>query len=149
MSAFVYKAVDKQGRPARGALEAANEVAQITMHIAHDGFPLPMRSLIANPEVGEVFRRRSAIIQAIRRFFIGCSRTVPFAIHQVTNEIIEIDGCSPDEVDATKTTGGIRGVVVDGSITPVDDVSIVDTKTHKVIKSVPVGRVPHTAVIDD
>ena len=26
MSAFVYKAVDKQGRPARGALEAANEV---------------------------------------------------------------------------------------------------------------------------
>ena len=26
MSAFVYKAIDKQGRPARGALEAANEV---------------------------------------------------------------------------------------------------------------------------
>jgi YVTN family beta-propeller protein len=30
-----------------------------------------------------------------------------------------------------------------------DDVSIVDTRTNKVIKSVPVGRVPHTAVIDD
>ncbi|WP_341647370.1 hypothetical protein [Thauera humireducens] len=30
-----------------------------------------------------------------------------------------------------------------------DDVSIIDTKSSKVIKSVPVGRVPHTAVIDD
>ncbi|MGD9872107.1 MAG: hypothetical protein AB7S63_13810, partial [Thauera sp.] len=30
-----------------------------------------------------------------------------------------------------------------------DDVSIVDTRTNKVLRSVPVGRVPHTAVIDD
>ena len=30
-----------------------------------------------------------------------------------------------------------------------DDISIVDTKTNKVLRSVPVGRVPHTAVIDD
>lgn len=32
--------------------DAPNEVTQITMHISHDGFPLPMRALIANPEVG-------------------------------------------------------------------------------------------------
>ena len=30
-----------------------------------------------------------------------------------------------------------------------DDISLVDTKTNKVLRSVPVGRVPHTAVIDD
>jgi len=32
--------------------DAPNEVTQITMHVSHDGAPLPMRSLIANPEVG-------------------------------------------------------------------------------------------------
>jgi YVTN family beta-propeller protein len=30
-----------------------------------------------------------------------------------------------------------------------DDISLVDTKTNKVLRSVAVGRVPHTAVIDD
>ena len=30
-----------------------------------------------------------------------------------------------------------------------DDISLVDTRTNKVLRSVPVGRVPHTAVIDD
>ena len=30
-----------------------------------------------------------------------------------------------------------------------DDMSIVDTGTNKVLRSVPAGRVPHTAVIDD
>ena len=29
---------------------------------------------------------------AIRRFFQACSKTVPFAIHQVTNEILDVDG---------------------------------------------------------
>ena len=32
--------------------DAPNEVTQITMHLSHDGAPLPMRSLMANPEVG-------------------------------------------------------------------------------------------------
>lgn len=32
--------------------DAPNEVAQITMHLTHDGSPLPMQSLVANPEVG-------------------------------------------------------------------------------------------------
>lgn len=32
--------------------DAPNEVTQITMHVSHDGFPLPMRALIANPEIG-------------------------------------------------------------------------------------------------
>ena len=32
--------------------DAPNEVTQVTMHIAHDGAPLAMRALIANPEVG-------------------------------------------------------------------------------------------------
>ena len=39
-----------------------------------------------------------------------------------------------------------RLVVVNGLS---DDISIVDTSNNKVLKSVPVGRVPHTAVIDD
>jgi len=30
--------------------------------------------------------------EAIRRFFVSCSKLVPFAIHQVTNELLEIDG---------------------------------------------------------
>lgn len=32
--------------------DAPNEVTQITMHVSHDGFPLPMRALLANPAVG-------------------------------------------------------------------------------------------------
>lgn len=30
--------------------------------------------------------------EAIRAFFVQCSKIVPFAIHQVTNPILEIDG---------------------------------------------------------
>jgi len=30
--------------------------------------------------------------EAIRAFFVQCSKRVPFAIHQVTNPILEIDG---------------------------------------------------------
>jgi YVTN family beta-propeller protein len=30
-----------------------------------------------------------------------------------------------------------------------DDISIIDTRSRKVLRSVPVGRVPHTVVIDD
>lgn len=30
--------------------------------------------------------------EAIRKFFLQCSKVVPFAIHQVTNPAIEIDG---------------------------------------------------------
>ena len=30
-----------------------------------------------------------------------------------------------------------------------DDVSVIDTATRKVIKSIPVGRVPYMALIDD
>lgn len=30
--------------------------------------------------------------EAIRRFFESCSKIVPFAIHQVSNEILEVDG---------------------------------------------------------
>jgi hypothetical protein len=36
----------------RVLFEAPNEVAQITMHVTHDGFPEPMRALLANREVG-------------------------------------------------------------------------------------------------
>lgn len=32
--------------------DAPNEVQQITLHVSHDGFPVPMRALISNPEVG-------------------------------------------------------------------------------------------------
>jgi hypothetical protein len=30
--------------------------------------------------------------EAIREFFVQCSKIVPFAIHQVTNPILEVDG---------------------------------------------------------
>jgi len=30
--------------------------------------------------------------EAIRKFFEGCSKVVPFAIHQVTNPIVEVEG---------------------------------------------------------
>ncbi len=32
--------------------DAPNEVTQITMHVSHDGNPMPLRALVANPEVG-------------------------------------------------------------------------------------------------
>ena len=44
--------------------DAANEVTQITMHISHDGFPLPMQSLIANPEVGPL---AEVLVTTLRR----------------------------------------------------------------------------------
>ena len=31
-------------------------------------------------------------IEAIRRFFQSCSKAVPFAIHQMTNEVLDVDG---------------------------------------------------------
>ena len=30
--------------------------------------------------------------EAIRKFFAGCSKTVSFAVHHVTNEVIDLDG---------------------------------------------------------
>jgi serine/threonine protein kinase len=44
--------------------EASNEVAQITMHVTHDGFPLPMRSLIDDPEVGPL---AEVLVTTLRR----------------------------------------------------------------------------------
>jgi hypothetical protein len=43
---------------------ASNEVAQITMHLSHDGFPQPMKELLANPEVGPL---AEALVPALRR----------------------------------------------------------------------------------
>lgn len=44
--------------------DAPNEVTQITMHVSHDGAPLPMRSLIANPEVGPL---AEVLVTTLRR----------------------------------------------------------------------------------
>ncbi|WP_146653805.1 serine/threonine-protein kinase [Labilithrix luteola] len=44
--------------------DAPNEVTQITMHVSHDGAPLPMRSLIANPEVGPL---AEVLVPTLRR----------------------------------------------------------------------------------
>jgi serine/threonine protein kinase len=44
--------------------DAPNEVTQITMHVSHDGNPLPMRALAANPEVGPL---ASALVPTLRR----------------------------------------------------------------------------------
>jgi len=44
--------------------DAPNEVTQITMHVSHDGAPLPMRSLIANPEVGPL---AEVLVKTLRR----------------------------------------------------------------------------------
>jgi hypothetical protein len=44
--------------------DAPNEVTQITMHVSHDGAPLPMRSLIANPEVGPL---AEVLVATLRR----------------------------------------------------------------------------------
>lgn len=44
--------------------DAPNEVTQITMHVSHDGTPLPMRSLVANPEVGPL---AEVLVTALRR----------------------------------------------------------------------------------
>ena len=44
--------------------DAPNEVTQITMHVSHDGAPLPMRSLMANPEVGPL---AEVLVTTLRR----------------------------------------------------------------------------------
>lgn len=44
--------------------DAPNEVTQVTMHVSHDGAPLPMRSLIANPEVGPL---AEVLVATLRR----------------------------------------------------------------------------------
>ncbi|MCW5834992.1 MAG: serine/threonine protein kinase [Labilithrix sp.] len=44
--------------------EAPNEVAQITMHVSHDGFPAPMKALLANPEVGPL---AEVLVPTLRR----------------------------------------------------------------------------------
>jgi hypothetical protein len=44
--------------------DAPNEVTQITMHVSHDGAPAPMRSLIANPEVGPL---AEVLVATLRR----------------------------------------------------------------------------------
>jgi hypothetical protein len=31
--------------------EAPNEVAQISMHLSHDGFPAPVKALMTNPNI--------------------------------------------------------------------------------------------------
>lgn len=43
---------------------ATSEVAQISMHLSHDGFPLAMKALIANPEVGPI---AEALVSTLRR----------------------------------------------------------------------------------
>lgn len=48
----------------RVLFEAPNEVAQITMHISHDGSPDPMKELLANPEVGAIAK---ALVSTLRR----------------------------------------------------------------------------------
>lgn len=44
--------------------DAPNEVAQITMHVSHDGFPQPMRELVANPDVGPL---AEVLVPSLRR----------------------------------------------------------------------------------
>ena len=44
--------------------DAPNEVAQITMHVSHDGFPEPMKALIGNPEIGPL---AEVLVPALRR----------------------------------------------------------------------------------
>jgi eukaryotic-like serine/threonine-protein kinase len=44
--------------------DAPNEVAQISMHVSHDGAPQPMRSLVANPEIGPL---AEVLVNTLRR----------------------------------------------------------------------------------
>jgi eukaryotic-like serine/threonine-protein kinase len=44
--------------------DAQSEVAQISMHVSHDGFPQPMRSLLANPEVAPL---AEVLVPTLRR----------------------------------------------------------------------------------
>jgi hypothetical protein len=44
--------------------DAPNEVTQITMHVSHDGAPQPLRSLVANPEVGPL---AEVLVNTLRR----------------------------------------------------------------------------------
>jgi len=48
--------------------------------------------------------------------------------------------------NTTLTSDESRLVVTNGLS---DDISVIDTSNNKVIKSVPVGRIPYMALIDD
>ena len=43
---------------------APNEVAQISMHVSHDGFPGPMKELLANPEIAPL---AEVLVPTLRR----------------------------------------------------------------------------------
>ncbi len=43
---------------------APNEVAQISMHVSHDGFPAPMKELLANPELAPL---AEVLVPTLRR----------------------------------------------------------------------------------
>jgi serine/threonine protein kinase len=44
--------------------DAPNEVAQIALHVGHDGSPAPLRALTANPEIGPL---AEVLAHALRR----------------------------------------------------------------------------------
>jgi hypothetical protein len=48
----------------RMLFQAPNEVAQISMHVAHDGKPEPVKKLLAHPEVGPI---AEVLVQTLRR----------------------------------------------------------------------------------
>jgi len=48
----------------RVLFSAPNEVAQISMHVSHDGFPEPMKELIANPDVAPI---AEVLVPTLRR----------------------------------------------------------------------------------
>jgi eukaryotic-like serine/threonine-protein kinase len=44
--------------------DASNEIAQISMHLSHDGSPAPVKTLLANPEIAPL---AEALVRKLRR----------------------------------------------------------------------------------
>jgi len=88
-----------------------------------------------------------ALTQDGKTAYIGLGRANHVAVLDVeSKEVREYVLVGERAWNTTLTSDESRLVVTNGLS---DDISVIDTSNNKVIKSVPVGRIPYMALIDD
>ncbi len=78
--------------------DAPNEVTQITMHVSHDGNPMPMQALVAHPELGPL---AEVLVPTLRR-----DPTQRPTAEQLRREIRAVAGMVTDAVWPAKLQAG-------------------------------------------
>ena len=75
-------------------LEAIRRLKHLYAQYCDDGYDAPrlVELFLENAVWDGGMLGRFEGVEAIRKFFQSCAKVVPFAIHKVTNEIIDVDG---------------------------------------------------------